>query len=80
MVLLLISCRDRDAEAAETIRKLDLAICLGDAERAYDAYVKLNGTETKDKPGTWRAPTRVWETAAANKRNDIAECGLRHGR
>ena len=68
-----------EAVRAESRRRQALDDCLWTADRRYWDYVKLNGREVKGEPGTWRAATHVWDTAAANKRNDVAECSILYG-
>lgn len=68
-----------EAVRADARRQLALDSCLQEADNRYWRQIKLNGREDKKKPGTWWAANHVWDGAASNKRNDIAECNIRYG-
>jgi len=69
---------------AEGRRALDLSICLGEADAAYWAYVKLNGgritKHEKDGDTVWRARTAVWDSALREKNAAVETCRLLYGR
>ena len=75
----------KEREAEEAKKKADagfketmMRVCLSGANDEYWSWVKLNGTEVRGKPGTWSAPTHIWESAAKRKKDAIIECQLRY--
>lgn len=62
------------AEGEKTLNEALLDGCLADADTHYWSYVKLNGTEIPNKPGTYNAPTSVWDYADKQKKSALDEC------
>ncbi len=75
--------RDSKEEAAVQAsqeRELSFQNCSGEAETSYWLYVKLNGKGVPGKPGTYTAPIFVWNTAAKEKADALAECHRQYDR
>ncbi len=67
-------------ESARGTSRLELDVCLDEANDRYWTYVKLNGRRAKSTSDgeIWRAPDSVWEHAEQLKRNAIEECRILH--
>lgn len=70
-------------EQGKSDSKIDLEICLLEANEKYWNYVKLNGRldRRKSTPGNeiWSAPTRIWDHAEEMKKNATEACRIRYG-
>ena len=60
-------------------REVELEGCINKADSNYWTYVKLNGQEVENKPGTYTALQRVWDSAAKTKKAELDECHRRYG-
>jgi hypothetical protein len=80
----LAAIEEKAEEKAEKSRaqKLDLALCLDQAEDAYWHYIELNGRKKRGPDGLWKgvwtAPMATWNQAAQDKANAISQCNALH--
>lgn len=56
-----------------------LGFCVDGTDAEYWSYIKLNGTPVAGKPGTYSAPTYIWEAAQKRKNDGLAECHKEYG-
>jgi hypothetical protein len=72
-----IASLETELASAKEARTRDdgrMADCLIDAESAYWRFIELNGRRRPGTTDVWLAPDHIWNTAAANKANDIVSC------
>lgn len=68
------------ARSSDFDTRLDMGVCLADAERAYWNVVEANGRKKRvNRDGTtlWTARDSIWTMAEASKRLALDECRLR---
>ena len=68
------------AEGEKTLNEVLLSGCLADADTRYWSYVKLNGTEIPNQPGTYNAPRSVLDYADKQKKAALDECYRKYPR
>jgi hypothetical protein len=66
--------KEAAASQAAQDRERSFQFCSAAADMAYSSYVQLNGKEVPGKPGTYSAPSFVWNTAEKRKADALAEC------
>jgi hypothetical protein len=68
------------SDAEEQRRGRILETCEAEAERAYWAYVRVNGTrDSNSNSGAYFASQDVWDTAESEKQRQLESCYRRNG-